>query len=75
MERDSNMKKQKTSVAGKIIKVINKKPKTVEEIKQELKDRFGYNEKAKDVGINLLYLLRREKINRKKEDKVYKYFI
>ncbi len=67
--------KEKASVAEKIMKVINKRPKTAEEIKKELKDRFGYNEKLDDVRVNLLYLLRREKIKRKKENKIYKYHI
>lgn len=77
MERENNMKKkkQKASVAEKIMKVIDKQPKAAEEIKKELKDRFGYVIKPEDVRINLLYLLRREKIKRKKEGKIYRYFI
>ena len=67
--------KQKASVAEKIMKVIDKRPKTAEEIRKELKDRFGYNEKPEDVRVNLLYLLRREKIERGKENKIYKYHI
>lgn len=68
-------KSQKVSVAEKIMKVINKQPKTAEEIKKELKDKFGFNIKLEDVRVNLLYLLRREKIHRKKEGSVYKYYI
>ena len=68
-------KKQKVSVAEKIMKIIEKRPKFAEEIKKELKDRFGYNIKLEDVRVNLLYLLRRGKIHRKKEGKVYKYYI
>lgn len=68
-------KKQKLSVSEKIIKVIDQQPRTAEEIKKELKDRFGYNEKLDDIMINLLYLLRRDKIKRKKRDKIYKYYI
>lgn len=68
-------KNQKVSVAEKIMKVIDKQPKTAEEIKKELKDKFGFNIKLEDVRVNLLYLLRREKIKRKKEDKTYKYHI
>ncbi len=68
-------KKQKISVAEKIMKIIDKRPKAAEEIKKELKDRFGYNEKPEDVRVNLLYLLRREKIKRKTENKIYKYHI
>ena len=68
-------KKQKASVAEKIMKVMAKKLQTAEEIRRELKDRFGFNEKPKDIRVNLLYLLRREKIRRKKENKIYKYHI
>jgi len=70
------MKKNKQiSVAERIILIIDKQPKSAEEIKKELKDRFGYNIKLEDVRVNLLYLLRRGKIRRKKEDKIYKYYI
>ncbi|MCP6720416.1 MAG: hypothetical protein KJI72_03835 [Patescibacteria group bacterium] len=68
-------KKQKSSVAEKIMKAIDKQSKAAEEIRKELKDRFGYNIKPKDIRVNLLYLLRREKIKRKKEGKTYKYYI
>jgi len=68
-------KKQKVSVAEKIMRVIGKEPRVAEEIKKELKDRFGYNEELDDIRVNLLYLLRRGKIKRKKEDKIYKYHI
>ena len=66
---------QKISVSGKIIEIIGKIPKDADEVKKELKDRFGYSVKVEDVKVNLLYLLRREKINRKKEGSIYKYFI
>lgn len=68
-------KKQKASLAEKIMKVIDRRPKAAKEIKKELKDRFGHNEKLDDIRVNLLYLLRREKIERKKENKIYKYHI
>ena len=68
-------KKQKASVAEKIMKIIDKRPKTAEEIRKELKDRFGYNEKPEDIRVNLLYLLRREKVKRVKENKIYKYHV
>ncbi len=68
-------KKQKISVAEKIFKVVDKQPRSAEEFKKELKDRFGYNIKPEDVRVNLLYLLRRSKINRNKERSIYKYFI
>ena len=57
------------------MKIIDKRPRAAEEIKKELKDRFGYNEKPEDVRVNLLYLLRRDKIKREKENKMYKYHI
>jgi len=68
-------KNQKVSVAEKIIKIINKQPKSAEEFKKELKDRFGYNIKPEDIRVNLLYLLRKGKTHRKKEGSVYKYYI
>ena len=67
--------KKNASVAEKIMRVIDKRSKNAEEIKKELKDRFGYKEKPEDIRVNLLYLLRREKIKRKKENKTYKYHI
>ena len=66
---------QKTSVAEKILKVVDKKPKGAEEFRKELKDRFGYNIKPEDIRVNLLYLLRRGQIQRKKDGKVYKYYV
>jgi predicted transcriptional regulator len=76
MERDKmKKKKQKTSLAQKIMKVLSKQPMAAENVKEELKDTFGYNEKLADVRVNLLYLLRREKIGRKKDGKIYKYHI
>ena len=68
-------KSKKPSVAEKIIKVANERPKTADEIRKELKDKFGYNIKPKDIRVNLLYLLRREKIKRKKDGRVYKYYV
>lgn len=72
---NTKKKKQKVSVAEKIVKVIDKQPKAAEEIKKELKDEFGYNIKPEDIRVNLLYLLRRGKIHRKKEGSMYKYYI
>ena len=57
------------------MKVISKQPRTAEELRRELKDTFGHNEKLDDVRVNLLYLLRREQVKRKKEGKLYKYYI
>lgn len=66
---------QKLSVAEKILKVVDKQPKEAGEFKKELKDRFGYNIKPEDIRVNLLYLLRRGKIKREKEGKIYKYYV
>ena len=68
-------KKQKVSVAEKVMRIIDKRPKAAEDVKKELKDKFGFNERPEDIRVNLLYLLRREKIKRKKEEDVYKYYI
>jgi Fe-S oxidoreductase len=68
-------KKIKDSVAEKIMKIITSEPKLSEVIKQELKDGFGYNFSLDDIRVNLLYLLRRGRVKRKKEDKKYKYHI
>lgn len=68
-------KNQKVSVAKKIMNAVNNLPKTAEEIRGELKDRFGYSIKLEDVRVNLLYLLRREEIKRIKENKIYKYHV
>jgi predicted transcriptional regulator len=68
-------KTQKASVAEKIMKVINKQPMTADGIRKQLKDQFGYSIKPEDIRVNLLYLLRREKIKRTKEDKIYKYHV
>ena len=68
-------KTKKISVAEKIMKVMSKRQRSAEEIKKELKDRFGHNLKLADIRINLLYLLRRGEISRKKEKNIYKYSI
>lgn len=74
--KDKIMKKNnKISVSEKILKIVAKQPKSAEEFKKELKDRFGYNIKPEDIRVNLLYLLRRGQIQRKKEDSIYKYHI
>lgn len=48
-------------------------PRTAEEIKKEIKDRKGHSIDLQDIRVNLLYLLRRDKIKRKKEGSFYKY--
>ncbi len=68
-------KVQKSSVAEKLLKVIDKQPRPAEEFRKGIKDRFGHNEKPEGIRVNLLYLLRREKIKRKKDGKVYKYYV
>lgn len=68
-------KAQKTSVAEKIMKVIDRRPRPAEEFRKEIKDRFGHNEKPEDIRVNLLYLLRREQIKRRKDGKIYMYYI
>jgi len=68
-------KVQKTSVAEKILKVVDKQSKGAEEFRKELKDRFGYNINPEDIRVNLLYLLRRGQIQRKKEGNIYKYYV
>ena len=73
--RAKKKNKNKASVAEKVMKVVSKRPQTAEDIRKELKDRFGYSIKPEDVRVNLLYLLRREKIQRKKEGKIYTYFL
>jgi len=67
----------KNSLSEKILKIDDflKHMRTAEEIKLELKDRFGHNFKLSDIRVNLLYLLRREKIKRKKDGKIYKYYL
>jgi hypothetical protein len=69
-------KRQKTSLAEKIMKVLGKQPKAAEEIRKELKDRLGCTAQLTDIRVNLLYLLRREHIQREKGDVgKYRYFI
>ncbi len=68
-------KTQKTSLAETLMKVMNSSPRIAEEIGKDLKDNFGYRVQLQDIRVNLLYLLRREKIKRKKDGGKYKYFI
>ena len=75
MVEDKKIKNKKGSLAEKIIKILNKTPKSAEEIRKEIKDDFGYREKLKDIRVNLLYLLRRGKIKRAKEKNIYRYHI
>lgn len=67
----------KNSISEKILNLGDflKQPRTSEEIKIEIKDRLGHNFETDDIRVNLLYLLRREKISRKKDGKVYKYYL
>lgn len=68
-------KNSKISLADRLMKIINKQPRAAEEFRKEIKDKFGHNEKPEDIRVNLLYLLRREKVKRKKEGKIYKYHV
>ncbi len=70
-----NKKKQRTSVAETIMKTMSKQHKSAAAIGAEIKDNFGYKIKPKDISTNLLYLLRRGKIKRTKEDRAYKYHL
>jgi hypothetical protein len=74
MPKKSSSANNKTSVAERIIKVMSKQPKIAEEIRREIKDKFGYPIKIEDIRVNLLYLLRRQQIMRKKDGTKYKYF-
>jgi hypothetical protein len=74
------MKKMTTkkSVAERILEVGDflKTPRTAEEIKKYIKDKTGYAYELQDIRVNLLYLLRRDKIKRIKEGKtLYKYHL
>lgn len=75
------MKKKKSKNKKSISEIILEhgkfmnEPKLAEEIKKEIKDRKGHNIPLQDIRVNLLYLLRREKIKRKKEGKLYRYYI
>ncbi|MBS3160014.1 hypothetical protein J4436_04450 [Candidatus Woesearchaeota archaeon] len=67
--------KGKKSVAEKIAELgrFLDIPRTAEEIKKEIKDKKGNNIPLQDIRVNLLYLLRREKLKRKKEGNFYRY--
>lgn len=69
--------KNKNSMAEKILKLGDflNHPRTAEDIRKEIKDRFGHSFELQDIRVNLLYLIRREKITRKKDENVYKYKI
>jgi hypothetical protein len=74
------VKKKKANVnnTDKILKVSGflKTPRTAEEIRKELKDRFGFSIDLTHLRISLLRLLRQEKIQRKKDGAGgYKYYV
>lgn len=75
METKSKNKKQKKSLSEIILKVMTKSPMLAEEIGALVKEKFGYRVNIQDIRVNLLYLLRREKIQRQKDNGKYKYFI
>ena len=70
-------KKKDKSVADRILEIGSflQTLKSAEEIKAKIKDSTGYNIKMADLRVNLLYLLRREKIKREKVGQIYKYHI
>ena len=69
------IKKNKKSVSEIILELgkFLDSPKTAEEMKKEIKDRKGKSISLQDIRVNLLYLLRREKLSRIKEGSSYKY--
>lgn len=68
-------KKQKKSLSEIIMKVMTKSPMLAEKIGFLIKEKFGYRLEVQDIRVNLLYLLRREKVQRQKDSNKYKYFI
>lgn len=70
------MVKNKKSIADLILELgeFLSSPRLAEEIRKEIKDREGHNIPLQDVRVNLLYLLRREKLKRKKEGSFYRYY-
>lgn len=68
-------KTQKKSLSEIIMKVMTKSPMLAEEIGSLIKEKFGYRVSVQDIRVNLLYLLRREEVKRKKDGAKYKYFI
>lgn len=70
-------KKSKKSVAKVILALGNflKTPRLAEEIQKEIKHNTGYIISLQDIRVNLLYLLRREKVKREKEGKFYRYCV
>jgi len=69
------MNNSKKSIADRILDLGDflKTPKLAEDIRKEIKDKTGYSFDLQDIRVNLLYLLRREKLKRKKEGSFYKY--
>jgi len=70
-------KVKKESVADKILRISDflETNRTAEEIKKHLKDKMGYSIELTDIRVNLLYLLRREKVKRSKDGAEYKYHV
>ena len=71
-------KMKNKKIAEKILELGSflETPRLAEDIRKEIKDNSGYRFKLQDIRVNLLYLLRREKMKRKKEDKsLYKYYV
>lgn len=72
--RERNKKK---SVSEMILELGDflKSPKPAEEIKKEIKHNKGHIISIQDIRVNLLYLLRRDEVKRKKEGAFYKYYV
>lgn len=67
---------EKKSIADSILELKGflQTPRLAEEIRKEIKDITGHSFDLQDIRVNLLYLLRRGKLKRKKEGtSLYKY--
>ncbi len=70
--------KTEKSIAERILDLGDflKIPRLAEEIKKTIRDKTGHIFELQDIRVNLLYLLRREKLKRIKEGKtLYKYHL
>lgn len=71
-------KSNKKSIAERILELGNflKTPRLAEDIRKEIKNKTGYSFDLQDIRVNLLYLLRRGQLKRKKEGaSLYRYHI
>jgi hypothetical protein len=68
----------KKSTAERILELgtFLKTPRLAEEVRKEIKDKTGFGFDLQDIRVNLLYLLRRGQLRRKKEgSSLYRYYI